>query len=166
MMAGVSAEGHHQALAAIVGAANVLVPAPREYLSDGTAGRGLQGSADAVVLPGSAEEVAAVVAHCYAEGIPLTTRGGGTGFAGGAVPQGGVVVGTGRMARVRAFDPLLWRIHVEAGVATARCAGSPAGAASGSRRIPAPPSSRRSAATWRRTPAARTHSSTGRPARG
>jgi glycolate oxidase subunit GlcD len=119
MMAGVSAEGHHQALAAIVGAANVLVPAPREYLSDGTAGRGLQGSADAVVLPGSAEEVAAVVAHCYAEGIPLTTRGGGTGFAGGAVPQGGVVVGTGRMARVRAFDPLQWRIHVEAGVSTA-----------------------------------------------
>jgi glycolate oxidase subunit GlcD len=119
MMAGVSAEGHHQALAAIVGAANVLAPAPREYLADGTAGRGLEGIADAVVLPGSAEEVAAVVAHCYAEGVPITTRGGGTGFAGGAVPQGGIVLGTGRMGRVRAFDPLEWRIHVEAGVPTA-----------------------------------------------
>ncbi len=118
MMAGVDAERHHQALAAIVGAANVLVPAPREYLSDGTAGRGLEGRADAAVLPGSAEEVAAVVAHCYAEGVPITTRGGGTGFAGGAVPQGGIVLGTGRMARVRAFDPLQWRIHVEAGVPT------------------------------------------------
>jgi glycolate oxidase subunit GlcD len=118
MMAGVDAERHHQALAAIVGAANVLVPAPREYLSDGTAGRGLEGRADAVVLPGSAEEVAAVVAHCYVEGVPITTRGGGTGFAGGAVPQGGIVLGTGRMARVRAFDPLQWRIHVEAGVPT------------------------------------------------
>jgi glycolate oxidase subunit GlcD len=119
MMAGVSAESHHHALAAIVGAANMLAPAPREYLSDGTAGRGLEGRADAVVLPGSADEAAAVVAHCYADGVPITTRGGGTGFAGGAVPQGGVVLGTGRMARVRAFDPLQWRIHVEAGVSTA-----------------------------------------------
>ena len=106
MMAGVSAEGHHQALAAIVGAANVLSPSPREYLSDGTAGRGLEGRADAVVLPGSPDELAAVVAHCYAAGVPITTRGGGTGFAGGAVPQGGIVLGTARMARVRAFDPL------------------------------------------------------------
>ena len=119
MMAGVDAERHHQTLAAIVGAANVVAPAPREYLSDGTSGRGLEGRADAVVLPGSAQEAAAVVAHCYAEGIAITTRGGGTGFAGGAVPQGGIVLGTGRMARVRAFDPLQWRIHAEAGVPTA-----------------------------------------------
>ena len=119
MMARVTTEGHHQALAAIVGAANVLSPAPREYLSDGTVGRGLEGRADAVVLPGSAEEAAAVMRHCYAIGVAITTRGGGTGFAGGAVPQGGIVLGTGRMARVRAFDPLLWRIHVEAGLPTA-----------------------------------------------
>jgi glycolate oxidase subunit GlcD len=119
MMAGVSADGFHKALAAIVGDANVLSPTPREYLSDGTAGRGLEGRADAVVLPGSAGEVAAVVRHCYAGDVTITTRGGGTGFAGGAVPQGGIVLGTGRMARVRAFDPLLWRIHVEAGLSTA-----------------------------------------------
>ncbi|HET7172141.1 MAG TPA: FAD-linked oxidase C-terminal domain-containing protein [Gaiellales bacterium] len=110
---------HHQALAAIVGAAGVRSPAPREYLSDGTAGRGLEGWADLVVLPGSTDEVAAVVDHCYANDLAITTRGGGTGFAGGAVPQGGIVLGTERMARVRAFDPLLWRIHVEAGLPTA-----------------------------------------------
>ena len=63
--------------------------------------------------------MAAVLAHCYAEGVPITTRGGGTGFAGGAVPQGGIVLSTARMARVRAFDPLQWRIHVEAGLPTA-----------------------------------------------
>ena len=119
MMAGVTVEEHHQALAAIVGAGNVLSPAPREYLSDGTLGRGLEGDADAVVLPGSAEEVAAVMRYCDAHDVAITTRGGGTGFAGGAVPQGGIVLATGRMARVRAFDPLLWRIHVEAGVPTA-----------------------------------------------
>jgi glycolate oxidase subunit GlcD len=119
MMAGVEAGGHQQALGEIVGPAGVRVPAPREYLSDGTAGCGLEGWADAVVLPASTEEVAAVVAHCYANDVAITTRGGGTGFAGGAVPQGGIVLGMERMARVRAFDPLLWRIHVEAGVATA-----------------------------------------------
>src|SRR6478735_900468 len=119
MMAGVTVEEHHQALAAIVGAGNVLSPAPREYLPDGTLGRGLEGAADAVVLPGSAEEVAAVMRYCDAHHLAITTRGGGTGFAGGAVPQGGIVLATRRMARVRGFDPLLWRIHVEAGVPTA-----------------------------------------------
>src|SRR6478672_11936165 len=119
MMAGVEAGQHHQALAAIVGPGALRTPAPREYLSDGTAGRGLEGWADAVVLPGSTEEVAAVVAHCYANDLAITPRGGGTGFAGGAVPHGGIVLGMERMARVRAFDPLLWRIHVEAGVPTA-----------------------------------------------
>ncbi|HYX77243.1 MAG TPA: FAD-binding protein, partial [Gaiellaceae bacterium] len=119
MMAGVEAGRQQEALESIVGAGGVRTPAPREYLSDGTAGRGLQGWADAVVLPESAQEVAAVVAHCYAHDLAITTRGGGTGFAGGAVPQGGLVLSTERMTRVRSFDPLLWRIEVEAGVRTA-----------------------------------------------
>jgi glycolate oxidase subunit GlcD len=49
----------------------------------------------------------------------LTARGGGTGIAGGAIPVlGGVVLSFERLNRVRQFDPLLWRIHVEAGVTT------------------------------------------------
>ena len=52
-----------------------------------------RGHAQAVVLPGSAEEVAALVAWCYEHDVPLVPRGGGTGLAGGAVPtEGGVVV--------------------------------------------------------------------------
>ena len=51
--------------------------------------------------------------------MPLTARGGGTGLAGGAIPvEGGVVIGFERLNRVRQFDPLLWRMHVEAGVTT------------------------------------------------
>jgi glycolate dehydrogenase FAD-linked subunit len=64
--------------------------------------------------------VAAVVAWCYEHEVPIVPRGGGTGFAAGAVPvQGGVVLGLERMTHVRSFDPLLWRICVEAGLHTA-----------------------------------------------
>jgi glycolate oxidase subunit GlcD len=60
-----------------------------------------------------------VLEWCYEHDAPLTPRGGGTGFAGGAVPvEGGVVLALDRMDRVRAFEPLLWRTHVEAGVRT------------------------------------------------
>jgi hypothetical protein len=73
------------------------------------------------VLPSTTAEVARVLAWCYDHDVPVVPRGGGTGFAGGAVPlDGGVVLGLERLARVRAFEPLLWRMWVEAGVTTAR----------------------------------------------
>lgn len=103
----------------IVGDANAVAPAANSpFLSDATEARGLQGHAEAIVLPGSAEEVALVVAWCYERGIAIVPRGGGTGFAGGAVPLGGVVLALDRLNRVRSFDPLLWRMEVEAGVRT------------------------------------------------
>jgi glycolate oxidase subunit GlcD len=98
--------------------ADAIVEPTGRYLAD-LMGRGVQGTADAVVLPSTADEVAAVMRWCYENEVPLTARGGGTGLAGGAIPvAGGVVVGFERMNRVRQFDPLLWRIHVEAGVTT------------------------------------------------
>src|SRR4051794_16197905 len=82
-------------------------------------GRGVKGSADAVVLPSTTDEVAAVMRWCYENDVPLTARGGGTGLAGGAIPvSGGVVIGFERLNKIRQFDPLLWRMHVEAGVTT------------------------------------------------
>jgi glycolate oxidase subunit GlcD len=95
-----------------------LVEPQGRYLAD-LMGRGVQGTAEAVVLPANAEEVAAVMRWCYENDMPLTARGGGTGLAGGAIPvEGGVVIGFERLNRVRQFDPLLWRMHVEAGVTT------------------------------------------------
>jgi glycolate oxidase subunit GlcD len=89
------------------------------YLSDETEARGIRGRADAVALPETADDVAAVVAWCYEHGVPVVPRGGGTGYAGGAVPlDGGVVVSLERLDRVRSFDPLLWRLEVEAGMTT------------------------------------------------
>jgi glycolate dehydrogenase FAD-linked subunit len=80
----------------------------------------VRGRADAVVVPETAEEVAEVVSWCYEHGVAMVPRGGGTGFAAGAVPlDGGVVVSLERLTRVRAFEPLLWRIWVEAGFRTA-----------------------------------------------
>ncbi len=69
--------------------------------------------------PGTPEEVAAVVRWCYAHDVALTPRGGGTGLAGGAVPQGGVVLALERLDRIRSLEPGRWRMHAEAGVTTA-----------------------------------------------
>jgi FAD/FMN-containing dehydrogenase len=104
-------------MAGIVGDANVMAPAPREYLTEAS---GIEaGRAVAVVRPGTAREAEAVVAWCYEHDIAMVPRGGGSGYAGGTRADGGVVIALDRMVRVRAFDPLQWRIQVEAGLPTA-----------------------------------------------
>lgn len=104
-------------LADVVSAESLVEPQGR-WLADGM-GRGVQGTADAVVLPSTVDEVAAVMRWCYSNDVPLTARGGGTGLAGGAIPvEGGVVIGFERLNKIRRFDPLLWRMQVEAGVTT------------------------------------------------
>ncbi len=107
-------------LAAIVGAANVRPGNDAAFRSDATETRGLAGVARAVVLPANAAEVAAVVRWCDRHDMPIVPRGGGTGYAGGAVPSPGcVVVGLERMNRIRSVDPLGWAMEAEAGVRTA-----------------------------------------------
>jgi FAD/FMN-containing dehydrogenase len=109
------------ALARLIGAEHVLdAPPPSSpYNSDMARRRGPQGRADAVALPGSAQEVADVVAWCYAHDVPVVTRGGGTGLLGGAVPSaGGVVLSLERLRAVRELQPALWRMLPEAGVRT------------------------------------------------
>lgn len=114
----------HRELAQIVGTEHVLTGAATgaamsPYNRDASRRRGVDGRADAVVLPGDAREVAAVVGWCYAHDVPIVPRGGGTGLTGGAVPvQGGVVCSLERLRRVRELDPALWRMYPEAGVTT------------------------------------------------
>jgi glycolate dehydrogenase FAD-linked subunit len=88
-------------------------------LADATASRGIVGTAEALASPADAEGVAATMAWCYEHGVPLTPRGGGTGYAGGVVPDGGIVLALGRMRGVRSLVPLSWRAEVEAGLTTA-----------------------------------------------
>jgi len=91
------------------------------YLHDSTEMQGLRGRADAVVAPRSVEQIGELVRWCYLRGLPMVPRGGGTGFAGGAVPiEGGVVCSMERLTAVREITPECWRMAVDAGVTTAR----------------------------------------------
>ncbi len=63
------------------------------------------GQPEAVVFPGSTEEVARVVGVCAQRGIPFVARGAGTNLSGGSVPlRGGVVIALSRMDRVLEID--------------------------------------------------------------
>ncbi|MHB8234221.1 MAG: FAD-binding oxidoreductase [Solirubrobacteraceae bacterium] len=107
-------------LARLIGQERVLA-APRDspYNADASRRRELRGRADAVVLPGSAQQVADVVRWCYAHDVAIVPRGGGTGLTGGAVPtEGGVVLSLERLRAVRELEPALWRMLAEAGVST------------------------------------------------
>ncbi len=110
----------HRELSRLVGAEHVLrAPAESPYNRDSSRRRGLEGRAEAVVLPGSAAQVAEVVSWCYANDVPIVPRGGGTGLMGGAVPtEGGLVLSLERLRSVRELQPALWRMGVEAGVST------------------------------------------------
>jgi glycolate oxidase len=72
---------------------------------------------DAVVLPSSAEEVAAVVRLCNRERVPYTARGAGTGLSGGCIPlEGGILIGFAKLNRVLEVDIENLRAIVEPGV--------------------------------------------------
>ncbi|MGB6455109.1 MAG: FAD-linked oxidase C-terminal domain-containing protein [Streptosporangiaceae bacterium] len=101
----------------ICGADNVITDPQqlRTYECDGlTAHRSTPGL---VVLPQTAEQVAAIVRECAARQIPFVARGSGTGLSGGALPRtDGVLVVTSKMRRVLAIDPVSRRAIVEPGV--------------------------------------------------
>ncbi len=110
-----------RALARVVGSEHVLEAPSGDspYNRDAAARRGATGRADAVVLPGSPAEVAAVVGWCYEHDLPIVPRGGGTGMMGGGVAiDGGVLLSLARLTHVRELEPSLWRILPEAGVST------------------------------------------------
>ena len=71
----------------------------------------------AVALPSTTEEVAAVLAYCHAQGVPVIPRGAGTSLAGGAIPQeDAVVVGISKMSAILDIDYANRTMRVQAGV--------------------------------------------------
>ncbi len=73
-----------------------------------------------VIFPEAHDEVADVIRLAHTHRVPVTTRGRGTGTAGGSVPVlGGVVLVTDRMTRVIEFRPEDRLIVVQAGMINA-----------------------------------------------
>jgi glycolate oxidase len=71
----------------------------------------------AVVLPGSAAEVAEVVRACHRTGTPFVARGAGSGLSGGALPvEEGVLIALTRLRRILDVDVPNQRVTVEPGV--------------------------------------------------
>ncbi|MBO9312505.1 MAG: FAD-binding protein [Chloroflexus sp.] len=70
-----------------------------------------------VVLPTSAEQVAAVVRLAARAAMPIVPRGAGTGLSGGATPmQGGIVISTARMDKILQVDTANGRVLCQPGV--------------------------------------------------
>jgi len=106
-------------IAAIVGAAHVVVDAfaMQPYLVEE---RGLyRGAARAVVRPGSVGEVSRLLALCNARGVKIVPQGGNTGLVGGQVPsQAGdeIVLSLRRLSAIREIDATASTLTVDAGV--------------------------------------------------
>ena len=85
------------------------------YDCDGLTGWRAQPAA--VVLPGSAEDVQAVLRLCSRDAVPFVARGAGTGLSGGALPVAdGIVVSVARMNSILEVDLDSERVIVEPGV--------------------------------------------------
>jgi FAD/FMN-containing dehydrogenase len=77
------------------------------------------GRAIAVAQPDTAADVAAVVAWCHSNGVPVVPQGGNTGLSGGATPDASgdaLVLSLTRLNRIRRLDAENNTLEVEAGV--------------------------------------------------
>lgn len=113
-----SSEDVLKRLRAIVGAEFVLVDAERvePYAQDAVKEKF---PPEAVVLPRSAEEIAAILRLANEARFPVTARGGGVGYTGGAVPvEGGIVIGTDRMNHIKEINADDLYVVTEPGVTT------------------------------------------------
>ena len=109
------------ALRRIVGATHVYTDGALSAYTQDWRGR-VNGRALAVVRPGNAEEVAAVVRACRERqadlGISIVAQGGNTGLAVGSVPDSSgqqIVLSLTRMTAVRRIDAANLTVTVEAG---------------------------------------------------
>ncbi|OBK14146.1 FAD-binding oxidoreductase [Mycobacterium asiaticum] len=107
-------------LAEVVGASHVITD------PDVLAGRSVdhtgryRGRASALVRPGSADEVAAVLGACRDSGLHVTVQGGRTSLVGGTVPEhDDILLSTERLSAIGDVDTVERRVAVGAGVTLA-----------------------------------------------
>ncbi|PYS51908.1 MAG: glycolate oxidase subunit GlcD [Acidobacteria bacterium] len=74
---------------------------------------------EAVLFPRTALEIAEILKLANEARFPVTARGGGVGYSGGAVPiEGGVVIGTDRMNEIKEINADDLNVVTEPGVRT------------------------------------------------
>ncbi len=124
------ADGHRAALAAIVGSDYCRVGDPDRLLHAGGKSTldllrrkdpGVQGAPDAVLLPGTDDEVAEILQYCSQHGIAVVPFGGGTSVVGGLDPIRGefsavVSLDLRRFDQLLAFDAVSGEAEFGAGV--------------------------------------------------
>jgi glycolate oxidase len=107
-------------LAAIVPGERTVLRDPEDLLAYGFDGTWYDQPPLIVVLPESADQVAAIHRLAARESIPLTPRGMGSGLSGGAVPaRGSIVLNVMRMNRILEIDVANGVAVVQPGVVTA-----------------------------------------------
>jgi D-lactate dehydrogenase (cytochrome) len=79
----------------------VALPGYGSYFRDESR---LCGQADYIVFPEDTAAAAVAIRRAAREGLPITIQGARTGIAGGAVPQGGLILSTERMNRPLGFS--------------------------------------------------------------
>ncbi|WP_327687502.1 FAD-binding oxidoreductase [Streptomyces tubercidicus] len=108
-----------EALGAIVGPEHVRVAQGQltAYACDATPL--FHAVPDAVVFPGSSEEVAAILRYATGHGIPVVPRGAGSNLCAGTVPlHGGIVLVLTRLQRILEVSPEELLARVQTGVTT------------------------------------------------
>ena len=114
-------KGLEKDLAGLVGHGNLKTD-PEDlfaYQSDATH-YFAKGMPDAVVLPTSTKEVAAVISYANQNQVPVTPRGAGSGLSGGCTPvNGGIVLDMKRMNKIREINRGNMTATVDAGVVLA-----------------------------------------------
>jgi len=74
-----------------------------------------QGHTPFLALPGSTDQVAALVKLCGQHGVAMTPQGGNTGLVDAGTPHGEITLSMRRMQAVRAVDPINNSLVIEAG---------------------------------------------------
>ncbi len=124
------ADGHREALAAIVGPDYCRIGDRDRLLHAGgkstldllrRKSSGIQDAPDAVLLPGTEDEVAAILRYCSQHGVAVVAFGGGTSVVGGLDPLRGefravVSLDLRRFDQLLAFDEVSGEAEFGAGV--------------------------------------------------
>jgi len=107
-------------LSAIVGARWVKVRRPELAPYDADGLPGYRATPSLAVLPGTKDELIAVVCELARQGVPWVPRGAGTGLSGGALADDVVLIGLNRLTRIIEVDPVNRLARVEPGVVNAK----------------------------------------------